>query len=73
MIAIDELECVAKRMDLIINNSSDDAEVFIAMQVQQNLAGLAKQLTQFIGSPNFKQLLEQFTAQRNEANNVKTD
>lgn len=64
MISMDELESTAKRMDLVINNSSDDGDVFIAMQIKQNLMDIHKQLTNFIMSPNYKAMLEKFKEQR---------
>lgn len=73
MISIDDMKATAKRMSLIINNSSDDAEVFVAMQIQQNLDNLAKQLEQFIQSPSFPNVLKEFTAQRKQNSEVDDD
>lgn len=64
MISMDELESTAKRMDLVINNSSDDGDVFIAMQIKQNLMDIHKQLANFIASQNYKAMLEKFKEQR---------
>lgn len=66
MVAIDELISTAKRLDLIVKNSDDEFEAFIAVQIQENIKALVSQLNMIKDTPNFKNAAKQFFEQNKE-------
>lgn len=68
MISLDELNACIKRNEIIVNNSTDLAEQFIATNIVANLNQLANQLNNFIKHPSFNQAVEEFAKSKEQEN-----
>lgn len=66
MISINELMSTAKRLELIIQNSSNEIDSFVAYQARENILAVAKQLDGIKDTPQFKEAAKQFFENINE-------
>lgn len=62
MIAIDELNCVANRMQTLIDNSDSVDERFMAFVIKDSIIKMSKQYANIATDPAFKQQAEEWAA-----------
>lgn len=65
-IALNELTATIKRQEIIVKNSADPEEQFIALNIAENLKQIKAQLVEYVKTPQFKAAVEQYTKAKEE-------
>lgn len=60
MISLDELNACLKQQEIIMKNSDDPSERFIALNIANNLKQMFAQFSMLPNRPDFKEMVDEF-------------
>lgn len=65
MICLEELGYEIKRLEMLFNNTDNPEEKLSTQMVMNNLNNLVTQLTQFVTTPDFKEMAKEYEPKDN--------